>query len=796
MIIPGIFFCSPILHRPVAEYPPNRRRQIVLLLAVLLCVSPVLLSVLSGSARAEPLYQQDPFDEVTLDKENRNAVLTTFPLQLADRKVPEELPQSGELELRLLDRPDQLFRVPWQSIKKVRLFEEMVLDEALQFVKDGNFDDADENFRFLERKYPQCPGLPEGVDRFLSAQMSAAYKAAHYDEALAALVELHRRNPQRKGLAEAWQRVANHLIEAHASAGNYAAARSILEGLSQRFPENAGETVEKWTNHFSAEGRRFLAEAREHLAAGRFRQAHLASTRMLDVWPEIDGGQELRRKVFARYPHVTVGVGSSYGIGGSASPDDWAVRRVRQLLQRPLLELAGFGSQGGNYTATSGSYETDEQRQRVTLRLDAGDSSQRGTTAARAARPLLSAIDPRDPAFHWGWARVVGAVSAPSLFELRVEFRRPQPRPEAWLHAISAALPAGVANSSEDLSPAMHPYRAETGQPRIVHFVAQSAGVAEGSSQPQEVTERHYATTAAGLSALRRGEISVLDRVSPWELDNARKLPAVTVEPYALPTVHCLAFNPLRPRTADRRFRRALAYGIHRQAILDRSLLAGQRLDGCQIITGPFPHALNAADKHGYAYDEAVDDYPHDPALAMVLAGVALQEAMAGEQSRNGQGSSLPTLELVHPPDEIARLACQSLVRQLGLLSIPLDLRELQAGESPGDNYDLLYVELALEEPVVDAARLFCPGGVAGSSTILTAACERLLEASSWADAVSRLHDLHRAAHQEVAVLPLWQLVEHFACHSSLKGIGRQPFGLYQNIGKWQCTLRAAATEP
>jgi hypothetical protein len=153
-------------------------------------------------------------------------------------------------------------------------------------------------------------------------------------------------------------------------------------------------------------------------------------------------------------------------------------------------------------------------------------------------------------------------------------------------------------------------------------------------------------------------------------------------------------------------------------------------------------------------------------------------------------------LELVHPPDEIARLACQSLVRQLGLLGIPLNLRELQAGEPPGDNYDLLYVELALDEPLVDAVRLFCPGGVAGSSPILTAACERLLNAETWPDAVSRLHDLHRIAHQEVAVLPLWQLVEHFACHASLKGVGQRPLGLYQHLGSWQCEFRPTAARP
>ena len=143
----------------------------------------------------------------------------------------------------------------------------------------------------------------------------------------------------------------------------------------------------------------------------------------------------------------------------------------------------------------------------------------------------------------------------------------------------------------------------------------------------------------------------------------------------------------------------------------------------------------------------------------------------------------------IHPTKLPAWLA-NRLVRQLGLLSIPVNLRELQAGESPGDNYDLLYVELALEEPVVDAARLFCPGGLAGSSAILTAACERLLEASTWKKPSAVCMICTALAHQEVAVLPLWQLVEHFACHSSLKGVGQRPLGLYQNLGKWQCELR------
>lgn len=771
-------------------------------LAALACDALFLATVwtlLPGMALAEPLYLQDPFDEVTLNKENNNAELKTFPLELPGRKVPVDPPAGGELELRLLDRPDQAFRVPWESIKRVRLFEQMVLEEAQQLAKDGEIDAAHDAFKLLERKYPKTPGLAEAGERFLMAQMAAAYKRGRYDECLAVLLELHRRNPQRRGLAEAWQRVADHLIESYSQAGNYAAARDILSGLAQRFPEAAADMTGKWTGRFAEDGKRFQAQADAALSAGRLREAYLAATRMHEVWPDIEGGDDLMRQVFARYPHVTVGVGSGYAAGGAYLPDDWSVRRVRPLLQRPLMQLTGYGSEGGIYSAGVAEGQSDEQRQRVTLRLAAGDAARQdarahsgqGTTAARAARPLLAAIDPGDPGFNLGWARALSAVSAPSLFELRVDFRQPQPRPEAWIYALSAALPA-AAGSDDEAGPLVHPYRVEASAQRGTHFVAQPGAVIT-AGQPREVIERRYPSTAAGLAALERGEISLLDRISPWELPAARKLAGVTVEPYALPTVHCLAFNSLRPRTADRRFRRALAYGLERQAILQRSLLGSQPVDGCQVITGPLPRSVSGTDKHGYAYDDTVEDYPHDPPLAMVLAGLALQDAMAREQAAGGQGAALPNLELVHPADELARLACQSIAQQLGVLGIPLSLRELPPGESPGEDYDLLYIELILDEPLVDVGRLFNSRGIAGASALLTAACERVFEATTWDEVVARLHELHRAAHQEVAVLPLWQLVEHFAYHNTVAGVGQRPLGLYQNLGQWKCKPRTGA---
>jgi hypothetical protein len=37
-----------------------------------------------------------------------------------------------------------------------------------------------------------------------------------------------------------------------------------------------------------------------------------------------------------------------------------------------------------------------------------------------------------------------------------------------------------------------------------------------------------------------------------------------------------------------------------------------------------------------------------------------------------------------------------------------------------------------------------------------------------------------------VAIVPLWQLVDYFARHKSLEGVGKRPVSLYQDIEAWK----------
>ena len=128
------------------------------------------------------------------------------------------------------------------------------------------------------------------------------------------------------------------------------------------------------------------------------------------------------------------------------------------------------------------------------------------------------------------------------------------------------------------------------------------------------LVERRYATVAQAVAALKRGDIQVLDRVNPWLLPSLRADTHLRVQPYALPLVHCLIPNVRRPLLADPTFRRALAYGIHRQAILNQ-MLGGVEIPGCVVTSSPFPVGMGADDPMGYASDESIEPRPYEPRL-------------------------------------------------------------------------------------------------------------------------------------------------------------------------------------
>ncbi len=97
------------------------------------------------AVRVEPaevedrIFEKDPYDQLTLDPANSNAVLKLFPLDLPGRRLPENPRSSDTLRIRLLDRPDDEFDVSWRHIAKLELFEQLILAEATELVGQEKF---------------------------------------------------------------------------------------------------------------------------------------------------------------------------------------------------------------------------------------------------------------------------------------------------------------------------------------------------------------------------------------------------------------------------------------------------------------------------------------------------------------------------------------------------------------------------------------------------------------------------------------------------------------------------------
>ena len=98
-----------------------------------------------------------------------------------------------------------------------------------------------------------------------------------------------------------------------------------------------------------------------------------------------------------------------------------------------------------------------------------------------------------------------------------------------------------------------------------------------------------------------------------------------------------------------------------------------------------------------------------------------------------------------------------------------------------------MYAQLAMWEPLVDARRLLGEKGPGGGCSPYMSLALRELDAAKEFHPV--LWRIHRLAHQDVAVVPLWQMTDHFAYRKSVSAVGTRPVTLYRNVERWQVPL-------
>jgi ABC-type transport system substrate-binding protein len=436
--------------------------------------------------------------------------------------------------------------------------------------------------------------------------------------------------------------------------------------------------------------------------------------------------------------------------------------------------------------------EVDPKGLQIAVKLTPGLLwSDGGTTLASydVAQRLLAMSTVGDPAYRADWAELFGAIEVQGADMLRIGLTRPHLRPQAMLQTM--LLPAADSpvahpgqSNQDHLSNGPYVFVPSSGDETI--FRIHNGYAAPGSRRPKEIAERHFRETGKAIAALQRGEIHVLDRVNPWDVAALQSAKGVKLEAYRMPLVHCLIPNLRRPLLDQSAMRRALLYAIDRNAIL-RTLTGGHELPSCQVLSGPFPARIGHAATTQPAYDDTIEPRDYDPRLAALLVRQSVA-ALPESARKSSPGKAAVALVLAYPPHPIARTACIAIRRQLQIGGVHLELKELAPGASsrPADDVDLIYAELAMWEPLVDARRVLGEDGLcAGCSPAMSLALRQLADAADWQQARTRLRQIHRLAFQDTAVLPLWQLSDHFAYREDLKAVGSEPVSLYENVERW-----------
>jgi ABC-type transport system substrate-binding protein len=81
--------------------------------------------------------------------------------------------------------------------------------------------------------------------------------------------------------------------------------------------------------------------------------------------------------------------------------------------------------------------------------------------------------------------------------------------------------------------------------------------------------------------------------------------------------------------------------------------------------------------------------------------------------------------------------------------------------------------------------------GVAGhASALMDTALDQLDHAANMKEAQPPLREIHRIAHYDLPLIPLWQTVNYFACRDELSGVGENPITLYQNVAAWRKAVK------
>ena len=738
-----------------------------------------------------PLIEREPFDLIQLDDVNGNVEIEIKPLK---NPLPKDLPTQGFLIFEAAKLSDDRLQVPYNNIVAYASFNDMLQAEANKHIRNEDYGKAFRNLIYIyDHGGKKDPSINRTIQNLLFRDGAKNYLAGNYELALAIFQDIYDRDKDFKVPGVSRQPLDLILdcrdknIATIFEAGSYNQVRAAILELELQYKDPAGKIVEKWEQELLKLSDDLLSEARRLAASGDGKGAHLMVRRASSIVPDNPAASKLLQEILQKFPIVFVGVSQRSESGNPLSLDNWGERRIGKLTRRSVVEFAGPGDEGGKYEFLNGSItpmDDDGFYFRLTIDPDSYQFATPPINAYSLSRKMLARGSVRSEEYNIPFAKTVASIEIEDENNVVVQLNRAFVKPESLFQFLYEPIDSTVGQNNG-------PYVVTDVDSQVAIFEKNPAyNDIEGFQHPQ-IIEWKYRSESEAATALIAGEIDAIDRVNPADLSRLQETAGIEVDSYIVPTVHMLVPNVRNPFTEDRSFRNGLKQGINREIILSDVICGGNEVSGCEIISGPFPIGTEENDQLSYGYNLNVIPQSFNDRLGMVLARV-IYEAQISLQLRQGVENpqvEFPTLVLAYPDESIPEIACTNIQQMWESMGLKVVLRPLESGNvlPPDDDWDFLYYQIMMEEPLVNADRLFGRRGIVKSvGATIEQNMQKLGYSSSWREAGNALRRIHRQVVNDVAIIPLWQIKEHFAYRDHLKGIGKTPVHLYQQVEQWK----------
>ena len=728
----------------------------------------------------KPLIDRDPYDLITVASSKDGKPMRINPIGAPEYRAGST-ERNGQVTVELADMPGRKFQIAWRSVVRYQPFPQLLVEEVKKDLQAKDFDLA---FRYLQRlnaEYPKYPGTERLLEELLVQNALERFQAGALDEALGMLEEAKRKFPMRSGIDKSIESVGLRLVQREIDDQQWQSARKLIERFEKVYADKFSDSIKEWRDDLARRSQKQMDLAKRQMEQQDYRGALEATNLALAIDPTIPSGKEQLAELVRRYPQVRIATLSAGEVMPPHGTLTWSGRRNKRLFYRDLTEIVGYGPEGGEYTSPFGTVVRPVDRFELSIVLR---DRLTPVTGFDLSRQFQDPASQRDPIVA-GLTPLIEKMTVREIRQLDLRLRLPHVRPEALLGFVPRQ-----GDVSQFPIPPNGPYRPLKVKGDGQSFVPEGDSSQAAKRPPSEIQLLPFATTADAMLALEAGDVHMIDRLDPA---TAARLSVETpedlvVDHYRAPTLHVLVPNLNNPYLKNRDFRRGLLYGINRQEILQSRLLGGRELDGCRLVSAPIPSGVSPDDPVSYGYDLSIAPRSYEPQMSIALQKLA--EIQLREEAEANNEALIPLSKLVigHPDSEVSRQTCLAIVQYFKRLGLLCELKTVnpEATDPEEAEVDLLYVEVQIAEPLVDVPRMFdryIPNR--HQTQYFQLALGQLGLSRNWQDVRERFWSLHRLAHDDLLIFPLFQLQDHFVYRRSLGGVGYQPMTLFQQVERW-----------